>query len=684
MRTIDAGVNWSVIATGVTEDLYGIAANGATLMAVGDSGAVIMSTDSGATWTIKLLVGSPDLKAVVYASSKWVMVGDSGSILDTVTGATFDTRTPPEVSDFIGLAYSGAILMAVGSDGATITSADGVTWVKQEVETSPPSWRGLEYIDSRFIALGTSTSIGYSVSGTARPAFEEFQPISDLYRAAAFAQFGAYMFYVNMMEYDALTKEWMHYPRRVRSAAPGSVNDFTGDGNWFADFPGKGTLLDCVSINGGIVIAESDQLSLVTDGGSVASPWMYHQKYGEGLTMVSNLASLNGLAYGVATDGLIYRATVSQVSRLGGFFDLSEFDDWNPGSEQVWLDFDPMTQKLYVFRPASPWTLHLVDDETGGVTEFDIPPVTISAVDYEPRSAYTVEGEVSGIHVGYAAVSGGVSSLVTVKLDLSGPITSLDKPATGRFYGRIETGSFRLTALGVRGDLNEVLVRTWADPSSTVRPDIIVRTREASSDSWKSPEDAVGTIAVGAADCVGTKTAWSRFIAIGDDVTTDFTLPWLVDQCDVFIDTAGVKVAATFTKTGTYTVQLSAALATGEKLYVNPGATRPFVPKGIGDYIETNEGFHRITAVNTAYSLVLDWYPSAPTSGIYVPAQAIPAGGSRGDGHLVFGLGRGFDQVMLEILMLPHSACDAVGAKITDLELGYKSTGREMKSDEGG
>jgi len=274
-----------------------------------------------------------------------------------------------------------------------------------------------------------------------------------------------------------------------------------------------------------------------------------------------------------------------------------------------------------------------------------------------------------------------------MKLNLDGAITGQDVPASGSLThvnAAIETGSFRLTKLGLRGDLNEVLVRTWADEDSTVRPDIIVRIRDKSENDWQSPEDQVGTIVVGTADCVGTGTNWSRYIADGDDVSDVFALPWLVAQCDIFIDTAGTKVAASYTVVGTHDIQLDDPLATGEKLYVNPGPARPFVKGRIGDYIESDEGLHRISAVVTAYELELDWYPSAPSAGAYIPAQEIPAGGDDGDGHLVFGLGRGFDQVMIQVLMLPHDACDAVGAKIMGLELGYRSTGQEMETDNGG
>jgi hypothetical protein len=177
------------------------------------------------------------------------------------------------------------------------------------------------------------------------------------------------------------------------------------------------------------------------------------------------------------------------------------------------------------------------------------------------------------------------------------------------------------------------------------------------------------------------------FTAIDADVTREnwYKLPWLVDQCKIYIeDGAGVQTLADYTKRGTHWIELDSALGASEKLYVNPGAVRPFVLGRVGDYILTQYGAHRISAVPNAYELELEWYPPVACSGTYVPAQEMPAGGAEGDGKLIVGLGRGFDRIMLQILVLPHENADATGAKITELELGYRPTGPELKTDAGG
>jgi hypothetical protein len=164
-----------------------------------------------------------------------------------------------------------------------------------------------------------------------------------------------------------------------------------------------------------------------------------------------------------------------------------------------------------------------------------------------------------------------------------------------------------------------------------------------------------------------------------------YVLPWLVSQCKVYREGLdGTRTLAPFTKTGTHELILTTPLTGFESLYINPGSVRPVVLGRAGDYIFTSYGAHRISAVNTAYEVELDWYPPEEVTGTYIPAQEIPAGGKEGDGKVIVGLGRGFDQLMLRVLLLPHAGVDATGAKITGLELGYAGTGPELKTDAGG
>jgi len=773
LRSTDKGLTWTSISSLAGSQLRGVTIGGDYVTAVGEN-EILISSDLGLTWTVYIPSTSALLYDVVYWGSDFYIVGENSTIIKFSGDGTEEVQTSPVVTTFWGITAAGTegLLVAVGEDGATATSTDGDAWQAQNSGIPEADFYGIDYGDNRFVTVGKDALVAYSVTGAGRPAFDNFTPISDIYRAQCFCEQFGYMLYGGILAFEE--GKWNYYPERIMNAAPATVDDFTSVGWFFADLPGTGPLIDMAPIRGGVVLAHTRQLSLLTDGGSITYPWAHTKNYGEGLRPISNLTSFNGVAYMIADDGLIYTATTNGVARLEGFFDLTRFEDWEPGSESAWLGFDPVYQVLFVFRQKSPWTVWLVNDQTGGVSEIELPEITISNVEYEPRSAFIVNGLHGGIYASYVPTSGSTDEIVNVKLDLDGPITGEDNIAGSsveRFVGDLKTGSFRVTSIGIRGDADEVLIRTWADPDSTTRPDIAVLIREETTDDWMTNDQPHGDITVFTDRVEGVGTAFSRYLDVGEssrvlnvttpeieleaiDVTVHhkinvtvpeieleaqdvivqryqeamkvsvpeielepiavgithdkpigltipeiqleavdvqvtrggyYKLPWLVDQCRIYREAIdGTRTLATYTKASDYEIVLSSELGTFESLYVNPGAKRPFVLGRVGDYILTEYGWHRISAVNTAYEVELDWYPPAECSGTYVPAQEIPEGGDEGDGKVIVGLGRGFDQMQLRVVILPHDDCDATGAKITKIELGYTPTGKELKTDAGG
>lgn len=771
IRSIDNGVTWSTITVPSSSSLRAMAISDSIVLAVGVDD-VLKSTDHGVSWTTAAPSSSGTYRDIVYdGSEKFYIVGDGSILMSTSDGEDFTILTSPIAADLKAIDYAGTngLFVAVGHDAATIISINGDDWFKRDSGIEDGNFNDVGFGDNRYVTVGNKALIAYSATGAGRPAFENFRPISDIYRAQCFTQQDAYMVYGGMIEF--LDDKWQFFPRRIRSPAPGTVDDFTTVGHYVSDLPGTGFIMDMISVRGGIVIAESEQLSLLTDGGSLSLPWAYQKNFGEGIRPISNLTSFNGVAYVIADDGLIYSATSVGVDRLQGFFDLTRFEDWEPGSESAWIGFDPVYQTLFVFRQKSPWKVWLVGTDNGAVSEIELPSITVSGITYEPRSAYIVRGLHDGIHVSYAPTSGGSSEIINAKLNVDGPIVGNDQltaAVTDRWEGEISTGSFRVTSIGLRGSCDEVLIRTWADPDSTTRPDLLIMVKEETEDDWKTDARPHGTINVTPTNVQGDGTAFSRYLAraqtqrtidvttedlvvaavnakvlsaihvttaaitvapglvlvqhgqdnlqigapdieiaalavdvdsgVGIDVTTSaltvaassvfvhrngyYKLPWLVSQCDIYIeDIDGNRTLASYTKIGDFEIQLSTPLTVWEGLYVDPGAVRPFVLGEVGHYILTSYGAHRISAVNTAYDLELDWYPPVPCVGTYIPAQEIPEGGAEGDGKIIVGLGRGFDQLMIRVLLIAHDDCDADGSKITGIELGYKPTGPELKTD---
>ena len=702
IKTENDGETWEAVVSGVSENLRRIVKSGTELCIVGDAGTILTSDDSGSTWTDRTAAGATateglDLNGATAFTFEgvdyWAVAGDETKFVRFERGTNvFELGSTDASFDVSSLTWAGtdpSFMLAVGSGAVTVSSTDGLTWAQQESGSTSPNLNAIKYLIDRFIAVGDSGKIAYSATGSGVRAWKTFKPVSEIYRSLAFASFGGYMNYFNTVEWQ--DGEWVHHPRRLRSAAPGTVNDFDEEfGAWFGDLPGDGEILYANGIEGGMVLAEQNQISLVVDGGSVQTPWRYIENYGEGLRAISNLATVNGAAFAICTDGLIYRADYNSVQRLQGFFDLTKFDDFNPGSERVTILFDPMTQKLIVFRPESPWTLFLVDDENGSVSTFELPVFSVDSTQWTPRAVYVTENQIAGIQVAYGTDDEAMSDLLTLEFVYDEDVTGFDDPdiaESQHHFSEIVTGCFRLGSLGRRGEIEEILVRTWCDPDADEddRPSLIVGVKEEPDDEWKYGHKLSGTIAYdgAAGEVTGTDVAFSHRIAAGDGLEDTFTVPWLVEkitQAKIRVIATETWTSTTWTKDGARSITLPAALAAGSELWVW-AIGKPHVRYEIGDWLELDDG--RLVRLDEATHATLgttsfdvtDYYGE----GTLLPAHLFPVGDENGEGYLVFGLDHGFDQIMIRIIMAPWTT--GIGAKVVGLELGIKQTGREMKDD---
>jgi len=691
-------VTWATVVSTVATAINAVAVNGANLVAVGDAGIVLVSTDSGATWAPSGAASgtTEDLYGVVWNSdiTEWVIVGYSTTILLYDQVVTFQVGTADTQVDLGGVAFApGGLMIAAGSGSITLTTELGFSWSSQESGASSSFLHAIEYFDSRFVAVGAEGKVLYSSTGSGVRTWDRFVPVSEIYRSIAFARFKGYMLYIGMREYE--NGEWLDYPRRIRNASPGTATDFDpAFGAWFADLPGDGIIYAGVAIEGGIVLGEQNQISLITDGGSIQTPWQYNDNYGQGLQLISNFTSFNGAGFGICTDGLIYRADYNSCRRINGAFDLTQFDDFNPGSELVTIQFDPMTQKLVVFRPESPYTLYLVDDESGSVTELGLPTFTVGSDVYTPRAVVIEEGRIGGIKVCYATDTVVMGNLVTLDFQYYAAVTGIDDAdlgEDGRFHADMITGCFRIQKLGIRGDLSEILVRTNCDPNSSSRPMVAVGIKAEPEDDWRYGGKAAGTIAVDgvAVTITGTGTAFTNTIAAGDGASTVFDIPWLVEKATRVYwkqDAPGTtETDLAYTKSGARQITLALVLANGGDLIVEAGPYLPMVEGDVNDLLELEDGTILFISGITDYNSLTSGYIPGTYSGAaeYITAKEMPAGDAKGDGKLIFGLGEGFDQLMVRILMVPKESDDGKWAKITGVELGYRPTGKELKTDGG-
>jgi hypothetical protein len=197
---------WAIANSGTTYDLYGVAWNGTTFVAVGDGGSVLTSPDA-ITWTPQSLTNATSLRSVVWSGSQFVAVGlgviqvfpnhtmpniviftspdgaiwteqslgnyysnyplndiiwsglqfiavgPAGSILTSPDGITWTERQSPFTSGNDGIAWSGSTFVAVGEAGEIAASSDGITWTEQ-ILPNYPYFYGVVWSGGQFIAVG--------------------------------------------------------------------------------------------------------------------------------------------------------------------------------------------------------------------------------------------------------------------------------------------------------------------------------------------------------------------------------------------------------------------------------------------------------------------------------------------------------------------------------------------------
>jgi photosystem II stability/assembly factor-like uncharacterized protein len=164
---------WTPIQTPTTSRLLGVDITSASeAFAVGESGAIVRSTDGGNTWQS----GTNDFTGNFWGVRFWARdsgfaYGDSGAIYLTAdSGATWRRGESGMQQGFIasflfGSAIVGERLFAVGGDGqngsgAVLTSTDrGVTWSKKNLQ-------GCLFLDRvAFIDAQRGVTVGLSPTG---------------------------------------------------------------------------------------------------------------------------------------------------------------------------------------------------------------------------------------------------------------------------------------------------------------------------------------------------------------------------------------------------------------------------------------------------------------------------------------------------------------------------------------
>jgi hypothetical protein len=143
------------VATSSTESSLGVA------VAVGDSGKIYRSTDSGATWAACTTPISTSLFSVIWSSrlNMFITVGSSGKILTSDSTGTTWTSRGSLTDEFKDIAESKGKLVIIAQTGTyrSYYSTDGITWTQSTVSEAN-IWSGITYSSKYEIFVVTGNS----------------------------------------------------------------------------------------------------------------------------------------------------------------------------------------------------------------------------------------------------------------------------------------------------------------------------------------------------------------------------------------------------------------------------------------------------------------------------------------------------------------------------------------------
>jgi hypothetical protein len=151
------GFSWSSAnnnVNGGVSNILAIANNGSNVfVAVGVSGALMTSLDSGVNWTTRTLATSTNITAIIYANSKFVVVGNSGLIYTSTDGVTWTNRSSKHQSSFVDVVWTGTQFVAMCQNTFVSTSPDGDTWTSRAIGVVT-SILSMTFGNSRYVAIG--------------------------------------------------------------------------------------------------------------------------------------------------------------------------------------------------------------------------------------------------------------------------------------------------------------------------------------------------------------------------------------------------------------------------------------------------------------------------------------------------------------------------------------------------
>lgn len=273
IRSTDDGLNWALVQTSSRKGLYALGSSGSRIVAAGDAGTILSSTDNGLTFQPLINAASQEqLQRISFPTAQTgYAVGGSiasgntfGDLLKTTNGGTVWTKlpfsTPTRIYSVCFLNEQTGYMGAEGPTGLYKTTDGGLNWTPLNTGTGVST--SIIY-DIDFLDANT----GYAAYASGQIAKTTDGGITWVSISAGFGSAACYdIFIVN--------------PSVIFALGPGGrISKSVDGGNTFAQMPTLGTStlysMHFFSPDTGYVVGSSGKIWKTTDGATfteIASP----------------------------------------------------------------------------------------------------------------------------------------------------------------------------------------------------------------------------------------------------------------------------------------------------------------------------------------------------------------------------------------------------------------------------
>ncbi|MBN1604514.1 MAG: hypothetical protein JW915_23090, partial [Chitinispirillaceae bacterium] len=150
---------WTARESGTTANLTSIVWTDEKLVAVGDSGVILVS-ENGEVWETCSSGTEKDLVSIAWTSEKLVAVGNSGTLITSEDGIIWEKENSGDSLDIIFVSWADSMLVIIDYGNTIMVSEDGQTWRERSVDNY--EFEFVIWSDTMFVGIGLGSIIATS------------------------------------------------------------------------------------------------------------------------------------------------------------------------------------------------------------------------------------------------------------------------------------------------------------------------------------------------------------------------------------------------------------------------------------------------------------------------------------------------------------------------------------------